>query len=454
MNGGRKIRSRQLLGVLSLLLATAFTVGALTDVIGPGMFSGGGRAVRAVFANPQQLKAGDEVRVHGVLEGTVDSVKLDPGARSATVDMTIDNSAGPLYRDATATLRWKTLLGGAFYVDLAPGDPSTGSLGSNAIPASNTANQVEVQDVLSIDQGSARTGLQAMPGELGTALSNPHPPAQVFGTLARVAPFVTTGVGAVRGQVQDSDLRSLMSASAATVQALNSPTDEIRGVVAGAAATLDTMASHSADIQSLLIQAPPTMQQTRLTLRQLQTTLRLTNRLLNGLYRPAVEVGPTLAQLHPTVVGANRLLNRAVPLLYALRPAVTSLAAASRSGLPLLTALTPSLDRLAGTILPYLNQTDPATKHTTAEMIGPTMAALGPDISGQEDQNGHFIRFPATGGSSPFYLPCQEYYGNPDKKNYVECESLQQALNAFLSYSPLGPPPGSSPPPPPGATRP
>jgi hypothetical protein len=53
------------------------------------------------------------------------------------------------------------------------------------------------------------------------------------------------------------------------------------------------------------------------------------------------------------------------------------------------------------------------------------------------DQNGHFIRFPATAGSSPFYLPCQTYLGNPSAKQLVACQSLQQMLQAFLNYNPF-----------------
>jgi hypothetical protein len=114
-----------------------------------------------------------------------------------------------------------------------------------------------------------------------------------------------------------------------------------------------------------------------------------------------------------------------------------SLTIAARAGLPLLNGVQPSVDSLQKTVLPYLNTIDPATQHTTAEMIGPTTEALGPDIAGQEDQNGHFIRFPATVGSSPFYLPCQIYAGNPSSSQLIACSSLQTILSSFLNYNPV-----------------
>jgi hypothetical protein len=88
---------------------------------------------------------------------------------------------------------------------------------------------------------------------------------------------------------------------------------------------------------------------------------------------------------------------------------------------------------------------DPATQKTTAVMIGGTFAGLGAGAGGQMDSNGHFIRFPATLGSSPLNsLPCQLYISNPDAKQLIACNSLGQALKTYLSYNPLGPPPGSS----------
>jgi hypothetical protein len=117
---------------------------------------------------------------------------------------------------------------------------------------------------------------------------------------------------------------------------------------------------------------------------------------------------------------------------------MASLASTSRNALPLLQNIQPTIDSLGQTILPYLNTVDPATQHTTAQMIGPTTEALGPDIAGQMDQNGHFIRFPATAGSSPFYLPCQTYLGNPAYHNQLlACSSLQDTLSAFINFNPL-----------------
>jgi hypothetical protein len=183
------------------------------------------------------------------------------------------------------------------------------------------------------------------------------------------------------------------------------------------------------------------------TVAALDHTLRLADPLVADLRRPAPQVAPTLRALRPTVVRADALLRRAEPLLHALRPATTALVTASRVSLPLVRELAPSLERLDRTILPYMAEVDPETQHSTSEMIGPTFTGLGSGAAGQQDVNGHFIRFPATSGSSPAYLPCQEYFGNPSAPKTVACKSLQDALNSYLSYNPFGGAPGSEPPP-------
>jgi phospholipid/cholesterol/gamma-HCH transport system substrate-binding protein len=423
----------RLLGLITIVVLVGLLVADFTGGL-RGAFSGGGRTVSAVFADAQQLQTGDLVRVKGVDVGTVTGITLSPGARSATVKMQVNDSAGRLYANASAAVRWRTILGASYAVYLDRGTPGAGPLGSNAIPQSRTSNQVEVEDVASFDQGAARSGLQAMPDELGRAFRDPAPPAQALGTLAAISPHLATGLHGLRGQTLDSDLRSLVSATASTVSALDAPNNELRTLVAAGAATLETTAASQSAIRGMLAAAPGALQSTDETVKQLDTTLGLADPLIAQLSPTAPSVSPTLVQLHPTLVGLSALLQRATPLLHALRPAVRSLAQASQIGLPLLVGLTPSLDRVNNQILPYMGAIDPQTKHSAAEMIGGTFTGLGSGAPAQEDANGHFIRFPVSLGSSPTYLPCQIYYGNPDAKKLLECQSLQQALGTFLSW--------------------
>src|SRR5262249_35666058 len=86
--------------------------------------------VTADFERAVQLHSGDEVRIDGHIDGKVAGVEPSPDGQSARVTMDVNDSAGPVYADATARLRFKTLLGASFYVDLDRGNESAGDLGS------------------------------------------------------------------------------------------------------------------------------------------------------------------------------------------------------------------------------------------------------------------------------------------------------------------------------------
>ena len=90
----------------------------------------------ATFANSGQLVEGrTPVRVHGVEVGTVEQV--EPGATSATSDVTLridDHAYVELARDASARIRYRSILGGSRFVELDPGSPSAPPLGDRPIP--------------------------------------------------------------------------------------------------------------------------------------------------------------------------------------------------------------------------------------------------------------------------------------------------------------------------------
>jgi phospholipid/cholesterol/gamma-HCH transport system substrate-binding protein len=415
------------LGLIAAAVALLVIVGIQTGFIRGLFTSPGNRPLSAVFADARQLQAGDPVRISGVDVGTVNSITLDPGGRAATVAMKLGGDAGPLYADASAHIRFRTLLGGAFLVDLDRGSPSAGSLTTGTIPEVRTDSQVEVDDITSVIEGQAKRGLQVMPGQLAVALGDRRYPARTLQTVAAQSPALAGGLGAVRGAQPASDIRTLIDSANTTMQALDRPYGRLQQLVAGASSVVQATAARSLDLQTTIDTAPPLLNQADATMRGLRGTLSLANPLLVKLEPTAPAVAPTVADLRGTVVPANRLLNRAVPLLHVLRPAVSSLASASATTLPMLDELTPSIDELAAKILPYLNEVQPDSKHTFAEMIGPGAAALGA-IGAYRDNDGGIVRFPATSGNAAFYLPCQTYFNDPEEKQAIACESISTAI--------------------------
>lgn len=402
--------------------------------------------VSATFAGTARLQPGDPVRIDGVEVGEVEEISPAGDAPGGTVAMKVDRSVGRLYADASAAIKWRTLLGGSFVVELKRGTRSAGALGSNVIPERRTSTQVEVEDFISPYRGRAKAGLRTMFGELARAYRDPDAPARLLRTLDDVAPEVERGVGATRGERLDRDLRTLVSASARTVRALDTPTDDMQGMVEGAAATFETTAAREADLRRLIGRAPGVMRRTDRTLDRLDTTLRLADPLLARLRRPAERLAPTLASLRPVAVDGDRLLRGSVPLMRSLRPAVISLARAARDGVPLLDDLAPGLKRLDEKILPFMGEIDPKTGHSASQMIGPAYATLGPAAMAAYDRNGHYLRFPsAVGPNTVQTTPCQPLLTNPDRSELLACDSLQQALQDYFTYNPLGPAGGSTP---------
>jgi phospholipid/cholesterol/gamma-HCH transport system substrate-binding protein len=441
------IAPRAVIGFFALLAAGAILIGSYSGFIS-GFFSGGKDEVTVMFSDSRTLRVDDPVRVRGIRVGEVKSLEAVDGSRATKAVLAVDDTAGTIHGNARAHVVWRSLLGGAFAVNLDPGTPEGGTLGSRAIPEDQTTTQVELDEVTSVVSGNAREGLRVLPGELARTMRNPGTLRALSTTLADRSPGLQRGLNAARGQIESTDLATLIRETGRTADALDSPTDDLRAVVSGAASLVSTTAARQAEIRDLLRRSPGVMRRTNVTLSRLDDTLDLAQPLVESLRAPADDVAPALRRLRPVAVEAAALLRRAEPLLDRLRPAVRSLAAASRDGLPLLDSLQPSFDRLDDTILPYMNEIDPETAHSAAQMVGPAVGGLG-NVAAQYDANGHFLRFPATSGSSPLYLPCQVVAGNPDFAGQLtKCKSTQQLLETYLSYDPLAPAPGTSEPPP------
>jgi virulence factor Mce-like protein len=398
-----------------------------------GLLGSGGRSVHAIFRDAGQLYPGDAVRVNGQIEGKVTKIALLANGSGSDVTLEVENGAGPLYANASAVLSWRTLLGGAFYVALDPGTPSAGPLDGR--PIHRTSTQVELDDITGIISGSARAGLQTLPGELAKAFADPRVPGSTLSALASASPSLAGALGALRGQQPNSDLQRVIDRAAVVVRSLQTPDDALTGMVSGAATTLQTTGQRDQQIEQILAQGPLVAQQLTSTLARVDHTLTGADGLLVRLRRSADAVGPTLAELHPTLGTASDVLDRARPLLGALRPAVSSLVSASYVAVPLLSALQPSVDRTANAILPYLARKDPGTGYSTTVMIGGTAAGFG-GSAGEMDQNGHFIRFPATMGTKSVHLPCARAITDPAVPSALACEDLQTALQRYLSYLP------------------
>lgn len=422
------------LGLAATLLGLLVTVVAFSG-IWRTPFQGAGTRIVADFERAAQLRKGDEVRIDGNIDGKVTDIEPAPHPEEARVTMEVDKDAGAVYADARARLRVKTLLAGAFYVALDRGTPSAGPLGNRVIPSSRTSVQVEIEDVTDIFRGPAVKGFQTLPGEVAKALEDPAAPAAAVRTAAGVAPQATDGLRAVRGADPGRDLPEVVAATADTVRALDSDSGDLRRLVSGAAATLDVTGRRAAEIRATIAAGPSVTRDLTTTLARLDGTLDTARGLVRRLEPSTADVAPTLRALRPALVETHGLLHGALPTLRTFVNAEDSLTPFSPATNVLLDRLQPAFKRLDETILPYIGRKDPVTGHTTAVMIGGTAAGFG-GAAGQQDGNGHFIRFPASVGASSVYIPCTSRFIDANAANVLACAELDDALRTYLRYLP------------------
>jgi ABC-type transporter Mla subunit MlaD len=423
-----------LLGLACLLVGAVVWVMAFTGGLS-GLFSGSSRTIKADFKSIEAIVPNDPVRIDGVQVGSVSGESRDSGGRGATLTITLDSNAGPIYANAGAAILWRTALGANDAISLNPGTRAAGLLGSRTLPRSQDSNQVELDEITRVLHGGAPTGIRTMLQQFGPAFADHPALAGDLGTVAKIAPAATVGIGAVRGVVPDTDLKALVSntAQAATALDVGTGASETQEFVESAAATLSAVSGSQADLRSTIADAGRVLPPLTVTANGIDHMLNHLDPLVLKLTPIAPHVAPTLRALHPAVVDANGLLRDATPLLHTLHPTVTSLDETARVGVPVLNNLNPSLVRLENKILPGLDEQGPEEKgHPAYTMIGPVFVGLG-GLSSFFDNNGYIANLSLgvdTQGEQ--ILPCTENFAGTD---VLVCESLSDSLATLFGGS-------------------
>jgi phospholipid/cholesterol/gamma-HCH transport system substrate-binding protein len=267
-----------------------------------------GDTVTARFVSAAPLVEGNQVKLKGIVVGTIDSLRVRNGF--AEVTMTLDPEAMPVHNDATFTIRPASLLGER-YVDLDRGSAGAPMLDrSRVVPISQTATNVGLDDMMNTMDDPAGEGLAMLVDTLGNGVSGNG--ADVDKTITGLAPNMKE-IQALTAVLKNHNelLGRLVEDSEPIVGALADQDGQTLDRLVGASdAVLGVTADHQEDLERTLDKLPDTLKVGRKTLAALSDT--------------ADEATPTLDALEPFTDDLPEISNEMEDFADALDPALAT----------------------------------------------------------------------------------------------------------------------------------
>jgi phospholipid/cholesterol/gamma-HCH transport system substrate-binding protein len=414
------------------------------------LITSSGTAIKADFAYAADVVPGrTPVRVLGVDVGTVTGIARMANLRGVQVTMTLNDGSGvKVKQDASASLRWRTLLGLNYYVDLTPGSASAPPLADGVIPENRTSSQVELDQALQPLNAQGRQAVQTMIDQFDAGFADPSAVRQTIQDTAPAMHNLESGLPALRGTVPGTDLPTLVTSTGRWMGAAARDEVALGGLIDNGVVALGVTAAQRLALGATFDAAPDALQQAEATTARLRTTIATLNPIAQQLEPGAVKLDRAATLARATLSAATPVLSDLKPTLAAIRPSVTSLAKAAQAGVPVIESLTPTLDRVQTSFLPFLNRRDPETKLKEYQAVGPAVAGVSSAIA-LGDQYGTLAGFEAGFGENAGagISPCSTKLLNPTVplQNRVDCQALVQMLESIFTGSPPTRPLANSP---------
>lgn len=273
---------------------------------------------------------GQTVRVAGVKVGDIGPVQLQNG--HAVVALDIDTKYSHLiHQDATALLRPKTGLKDMF-VEIDPGsDNSPLMKAGDHIPISNTAPDVNPDEVLSALDSDTRNYLQLLINGAGKGLKNHGTDLRNifkrFEPLHRDLARVSQAIAERR-----HNMKRLVHNYASLMDELSHHGKDERVLVEASNAVFKQFAAEDQNIQSTVGQLPGALNQTASTLQKVNVLAQEMKPTLTGLIPVVRQIDKTNHQVLPFVHEATpEIKNEIRPFVRTARPVVRDLRPASKN---------------------------------------------------------------------------------------------------------------------------
>jgi virulence factor Mce-like protein len=299
-----------------------------------------GYRVHVLMPEAANLAQEADVRISGVPVGKVKTKTADTAHSATDVTLEIDHQYAPIPKDTKAILRQKTLLGET-YVELAPGDKSSGMIPDGGeIPRMQVAPTVELDEIFRAFNAKTRTDFQRWMIEQGRVFKNHG--QDLNDALGNLAPFAEDTSTLLRILNEDKvDVRRLIRNTGDVFAALTERRGQLRGLISNSNRVFQTTAERNKDLADAFTVLPTFLRESQTTLKRVTAFANNTNPLVTQLRPAARELSPTLIELE-----------KLAPDLRGLFRDIDPLVEVSKKGLP---ATSQFLDDLR----PLLDATDP-----------------------------------------------------------------------------------------------
>jgi ABC-type transporter Mla subunit MlaD len=364
---------RSLRWVLLVLVVVVVVVAGTTLAAGGDDESdrrGSGYLVRAIFDNASFVISGEDVKVGGVIVGSIKDVDLDEDNKAAVVLEITDPGFQDFRQDATCRIGLQSLIGEQFIdcsptqrrgqgVALAPPLKAIASgphRGEHLLPVERTSSPVGPDLLANIMRLPQRERLRLIIAELGTGLAGNG--AELRNVVERANPTLQQATRLVEIlAAQNGTIKDLVEQSDAALAPLAERSGDLAGFIATSGRVAAASAERGDDLERDLERLPA-------FLRELKPAVARIGRLSD-------QFGPSVANLTAQAPAVNRAVTNLGPFAAAARPAIKTLGDTADQG----RSTFPKLDRLARQV------------RTTATPLVPTAKSLA-ELTGSFSRTG------------------------------------------------------------------
>jgi phospholipid/cholesterol/gamma-HCH transport system substrate-binding protein len=301
----------------------------------------------SAVTQPQQILKHADVRASGVKIGSVSNVtnRVTPNGTLAIIEMELKKEHSPVFRDATVTVRQKTLVG-ENYVDLKPGTPQAGEMPKKGeLPLSRDQEVAPVDKILNALDAPTRERISHNLQVLGAGWKGRSKDWNRL--LGAMKPTFSDG-GRVMGILEDQKekVAALIAQTGTVMQAIANRTNDMRTLVRSAKTASEAVARRDSTLAEGLDEFPATLRQARGSVAKLSGFSSRATPVVGDLRVALKELRPVFTKLEPTARSTRQLFDELPPLLKVADPMLTRLRSFSGAAGPALPQLEATLRQI------------------------------------------------------------------------------------------------------------